>query len=301
MNTKAQYRLEPHEQFGFLQIKPVPSAEEIARFYAEEFYSGQYRYFNNSAREVQEADQAFHDGHRADVCARIESLRGHPIAGATVLDIGCGWGLTLKYLQARGARCAGFDPAPEAVDYVRSCGIECVQGGMDRMNVFGDRRFDVVMLMNVLEHLADPVQVLRQIHGQLLAPGGVLVIEVPNEFNSFQLAAQEVYGLDSWWVAPPAHLNYFNPATLRRLVEGSSMRVAHEEASFPMEMFLLMGQNYVGTRELGRSCHESRMAFEANLRRTGHSDALSAFYQALAAAGLGRQVIAYAMPAAAAA
>jgi hypothetical protein len=77
--------------------------------------------------------------------------------------------------------------------------------------------------------------------------------------------------------------------------------VAHEEASFPMEMFLLMGQNYVGTRELGRTCHESRMAFEANLRRTGHSDALSAFYQALAAAGLGRQVIAYAMPAAAAA
>ena len=250
-----------------------------------------------SRREVQEADQAFHDGHRADVCARVEELRGRPIAGASVLDIGCGWGLTLKYLQARGASCAGFDPAPEAVDYVRSCGIECATGGMDRMDVFGDRSFDVVRLMNVLEHLADPVQVLQQIRGRLLAPGGVLVIEVPNEFNAFQLAAQQLYGLDQWWVAPPAHLNYFSPATLRRLVEGSAMRVAHEEASFPMELFLLMGQNYVGTQEIGRACHQSRMAFEANLRQTGHADALSSFYQALAAAGLGRQVIAYAMDA----
>jgi 2-polyprenyl-3-methyl-5-hydroxy-6-metoxy-1,4-benzoquinol methylase len=298
MNAKTPYRLEPHEQFGFLQIKPVPSAEDIARFYSEEFYSGEYRYFNNSAREVQEADQAFHDGHRSDICATIERLRGRPVAGTTVLDIGCGWGLTLKYLKARGAQCSGFDPAPEAVDFVRSCGIECVQGGMDRMDVFGERRFDVVMLMNVLEHLADPVQVLQQIKSRLLAPGGMLVIEVPNEFNAFQLAAQEVYGLDQWWVAPPAHLNYFNPETLRRVIEGCAMQVAHQEASFPMELFLLMGQNYVGARELGRACHQSRMAFEANLRSTGHAGALSAFYQALAAAGLGRQVIVYAVPAA---
>jgi len=295
MTRKDQYRLEPHERFGFLPIRPTPSAQEIERFYAEEFYSGQYRYFNNSAREVQEADQSFHDGHRADICARVERLLGRSVAGVAALDIGCGWGLTLKYLKARGAICAGFDPAPEAVEHVRSCGIECVQGGINRIDVFGERRFDLVLLMNVLEHLADPVQVIDRMRAQVLAPGGVLVVEVPNEFNAFQLAAQRLYGLEQWWVAPPAHLNYFDPETLRRLLEGCGLRVAYQEASFPMELFLLMGQNYVGAHDIGRTCHELRMAFEANLRATGHAGAISAFYQALAAAGLGRQVIAYAV------
>ncbi|MDT7516803.1 class I SAM-dependent methyltransferase [Rhodoferax mekongensis] len=212
-----------------------------------------------------------------------------------MLDIGCGWGQTMKYLATKGARCSGFDPAPEAVAYVQSIGIECVRAGMEKMDVFEGRRFDVVLLMNVLEHLSDPVQVIEGIHNTVLAKGGMLVVEVPNEFNAFQVAAQELHGLAQWWVAPPAHLNYFSASSLTALLRGSGFEVQHAEASFPMELFLLMGENYVSDRQLGRYCHERRMAFEMNMRKQGRGEALRSFYQAMAQVDLGRQVIAYAL------
>lgn len=162
------------------------------------------------------------------------------------------------------------------------------------MDVFTGRQFDVVMLMNVLEHLSDPIMVINDIRQNVLKDGGLLIVEVPNEFNSFQMAGKELHNLPEWWVAPPAHLNYFSPSTLKRLLSASGFTVSHLSSSFPIEMFLLMGENYVGNRELGRHCHERRMAFEMNLRRHGHTDVLNNFYQALADLDLGRQVIAYA-------
>ena len=48
MNKKLDYELVPHPQYGFLQVSPTPSDEEITQFYANEFYSGDYKNFNNS-------------------------------------------------------------------------------------------------------------------------------------------------------------------------------------------------------------------------------------------------------------
>ena len=194
----------------------------------------------------------------------------------------------------KGARCSGFDPAPEAVAYAQSQGLECVRAGMENMDVFQGRQFDVVLMMNVLEHLADPLGVVNEIVDTILADGGVFVVEVPNDFNAFQMAAQQLHRLPEWWVAPPAHLNYFNADSLAAVLRSANLSVSHMEASFPMEMFMLMGENYVGNGPLGRLCHERRMAFETNLRQLGKGDLLSAFYQSLAGLNLGRQVIAYA-------
>lgn len=283
-------RLEPHAEFGFLQVTPTPSAEEITRFYAEEFYSTQYGAFNNSTLEVQLRDATWHEAHWRDLGAAIVAASGRPLAGQRVLDVGCGWGLALATLRDAGAQCAGFDPAPEAVEYARGRGLDVRCAGMDTMDVFGGTRFDAVMLLNVLEHLADPVAVLREIRDRVLVPGGVLLVEVPNEFNGFQTAGRDLHGLHDWWVAPPGHLNYFTAATLRRLFEGTGYRVAHCEAAFPLEMFLLFGDRYVGDPVLGREVHEKRMAFETNLRALGREDVLHRFYAALAQADLGRQV-----------
>lgn len=289
-----RYSVEAHPQFGFFQVQPTPSPEEITRFYAEEFYSAKYQAFNNSALEVQEADREFHDLHRQDIVDTVERLSGRSLAGQRILDVGCGWGQAMLYFAAKGADCFGFDPAPEAVDYVRSRGLQCVRAGMDRMDVFGDQRFDVVTLMNVLEHLADPVSVMNEIRSKVLSPTGILVIEVPNDFNALQMAGQKLHGLHPWWVAPPAHLNYFSASSLSRTLEGTGYTVRHVESSFPIEMFLLMGSNYVADSTRGRAHHESRMAFEMNLRAMGMADKLHELYAALARLDLGRQAIAYA-------
>lgn len=292
--SKGAYRLEPHPEFGFLQIKPTPSLEDILRYYADEFYSSDYPKLNDSAIEIQLRDKEFYDGQRSDLCANVAELAGRPVSGMEVLDIGCGWGQALLYFQTQGVAGYGFDPVPEAVAYAQKLGLRVVQAGMESMDVFHGRRFDVVTLLNVLEHVAEPVAVVREIKERVLKPDGILVIDVPNEFNAFQLCAQKVHALDPWWIAPPAHLNYFSGTTLKALLAGIGYRVERMEASFPMEMFLLFGHNYVGDGALGRQCHERRMAFERNLRRHGGEKTLREFYRALAELNLGRQIVAYA-------
>ncbi|MHB8634077.1 MAG: class I SAM-dependent methyltransferase [Thermoplasmatota archaeon] len=288
------YELRVNAHFGFRQIYPTPSQEEIARYYAQEFYSSAYQKCNDSSLEVQVADAPFYGGHYGDIVAGIEEVLGRQSKGLSVLDIGCGWGQALLRFRESGMNAHGFDPAPEAVAFTRSKGLDVVEAGMVRMKVF-DRKFDVVTLLNVLEHLADPVSVLREIRDEVLSPGGVLVVEVPNEFNAWQLAGRDTHHLNDWWVAPPAHLNYFDTKTIRSILEGAGYQVPILEGSFPMEMFLLFGRNYVGEPMLGKSSHKERVAFEANLRAAGRERDLRQFYRALAAIGLGRQVTAFAV------
>jgi len=295
MTIKTQYRLEKHPEFDFLQIKPTPSPEEISKFYADEFYSSDYKRFNDSALEVQIQDKEFYRGHCSDMCQAFSETLGKPLTGLDILDVGCGWGQALLFFNEAGMTCYGFDPAPEAVVYAQRQKLNVVEAGMASMRVFGKKKFDVVTLLNVLEHLADPVSVVEEIRMHVLKPGGMLAIDVPNEFNEFQLCAKELHHLDEWWVAPPAHLNYFNTDSLRKLLEGTGYRVQLLESSFPMELFLLFGENYVADPTLGRSCHERRMAFELNLRKLGRQRTLRRFYQSLAQQNLGRQVVAYAV------
>lgn len=294
MSAKSDYTLQPHEKYGFLQIKPTPTAEEINRFYASEFYSGDYKNFNNSSLEVQQADQEFWQGTWNDQARVIETLLARPINGLEILDVGCGWAQALLHFKTLGADCYGFDPAIEAVEYGVRQGLNLKHCGVESMDVFGGKQFDVVMLNNVLEHLAEPVAVLSQIRRQVLKPGGVLIVTVPNEFNKFQTAAQRLHNLEPWWVTPPAHLNYFSRTTLEAVLEGCGFATQQAMASFPLELFMLMGDNYVSDRELGRACHAKRVQFELNLRQLGEVETITQFYQALAQANLGRQITCYA-------
>ena len=62
------------------------------------------------------------------------------------------------------------------------------------------------------------------------------------------------------------------------------------ESSFPLEMFLLFGENYVKDGKLGAQCHKKRVLFEENLRKHGKTQTLKNFYRALADLNLGRQI-----------
>jgi len=139
-----------HPEYGFFQVKPTPSPEEISAYYAEEFYSGDYKQLNDSSLEVQVRDQDFYDAQREAVLRDIEVVSGRSTAGQSLLDVGCGWGQALLYFREPGLDCAGFDPAPEAVDYARGRGLEVVHAGIEQLDVFAPRRFDVVTLFNVL-------------------------------------------------------------------------------------------------------------------------------------------------------
>jgi hypothetical protein len=70
--------------------------------------------------------------------------------------------------------------------------------------------------------------------------------------------------------------------------------VENKEAAFLIEMFLLMGDNYIDNDALGRECHGKRKMREINLGYAGMNDIIRKFYQSFADAGMGREVVLFA-------
>lgn len=285
----SEYKLAKHPEYGYLRVEPTPTKEEIAKFYADEFYASEpVGQVNDSSLEIQNRDREFYTAWREDLAAWIENtIKKDTIA---IYDFGCGWCETLNFFKNKGYECYGIDTAPGAIEHGKTLGLNVEISDLEDINPF-HRKFDVVLMQNVLEHLAKPEDTIKKLHSEVLEDCGLLIIDVPNEFNDFQVAGKELHNLDEWWVAPPAHLNYFTVDSLRQLLEQCEYKVLDEVASFPLEMFLLMDDCYVGNPELGRQCHEKRMAFEKNLTAMAGREKLHGFYRALAQLNLGRQIL----------
>lgn len=294
--NKPSYRIAADPTYGFLRVDPTPSAEEVEKYYLNEFYTGEYKTFNDSELKVQQEQKDFFRLRYQLIHDQCEAFLG-PLAGKTLLDFGCGYCQALLYFRERGLDVHGLEPSKEGAEYGASQGIPVVRAGIENMPRDLGQRFDVVTLLNVLEHLREPARALTEIRERYLKSGGVLAIDVPNEYNDFQTTANKMHNLNEWWVHAPVHLNYFSPSSLRKLLESCGYRVIGAEASFPLEMFLLWNDVYVGNGTLGSEVHKKRMAFELNLVRNGKLDKLKKFYAALADLELGRQVTMYATPA----
>ena len=206
-----------------------------------------------------------------------------------ILDAGSGPGFFLLHGKQRGWQVLGIEPSAQAAAHSRELGLEIVEDFLTDETVNELGTFDVVHMSEVLEHIPDP-RGMMQLARRLLTPGGLICVAVPNDYNPFQYALRTVCGYQPWWVAPPHHINYFDFESLSRLLSSRGFGVLLREATFPIDMFLLMGDNYVGNDVLGRQCHGKRMMLEQNLAEAGMTNLKRRLYQAFASTGVGREV-----------
>jgi len=125
-----------------------------------------------------------------DIQVDLENRKGtsHAIlvemvgANKRVLDVGCDTGYLGEALGAFGNQTSGFEVNEVAAAGARERLVRVEVGDLettDLVSLFGEAGFDVVIFGDVLEHLRDPLQVLRQAR-RLLAPGGSALISTPN-------------------------------------------------------------------------------------------------------------------------
>lgn len=112
-------------------------------------------------------------------------------SGDRVLDAACGLGYGARVIQhnTRASQVVGVDGSEYAVDYARKSfsdgqrRIEYRVGMLpEALSSFEDGSFDVITSFETLEHVPDPVAVLREFH-RLLAPGGRMLVSVPNDWS----------------------------------------------------------------------------------------------------------------------
>ncbi|MEJ0044291.1 MAG: hypothetical protein WDM81_19650 [Rhizomicrobium sp.] len=78
---------------------------------------------------------------------------------------------------------------------------------------------------------------------------------------------------------------------MANLLERLGFDIAEKTTSFPMEAFLLMGDNYRADPALGRACHNKRKKFDLALDAAGLKETRRSLYRALAEAGIGREAV----------
>ena len=272
------------ELCGFCHVLPLPEPAELEA--ARRRANARQDPLNFPAQN--DADRAWQQLAENDRLESFERLLGPQ--RRRLLDVGSGTGSFLKTAKARGWRVFGIESSRQAGAQARKAGVEVAEGFFDGETAAGLGRFDAVHLNHLLECVPDPTNIAL-LARDLLDPGGVLCLCAPNDFSAFQIAGRAALGAGEWWIAPPHHLNYFDFESAANLLERLGFQIAERTTSFPMEAFLLMGEDYTKDRALGRACHNKRKRFDLALEAAGFGATRRAFYRALAEAGMGREAI----------
>lgn len=208
--VKEGLRIVRCRQCGLAYVNPRLPQAEIAQQYDASYYTaGSYAdYLSERA------------GYERTFELRLAQIERLTHGAGRILDVGCAFGFFLSAAEKRGWEAYGIDLSPVGCRYAtEQLGLRATCTTLDRAG-FPPGFFDVVIMNDTFEHLADPTHDLRQVW-QALRPGGFLFLVTQDSGRRL------VRLLGRRWAQykPREHLYYFTARTLRRMLEKTGFRV----------------------------------------------------------------------------
>ena len=170
---------------------------------------------------------------RVSFLQKLRLIKRYKPEGNNILEIGCGQGDFLSKLPSYFKK-YGVEINESACQHIRECHKDITiynkklgDGGFDG----GGRRYDLIVMWQVFEHIDNPGDFLKDITG-LLAKDGVIILEIPNRNSiGFKVAKKFWFHLDT-----PRHLFHYSYQSLNRLLEKYSFKIVGYKAS-PIDYF----------------------------------------------------------------
>lgn len=181
---------------GFVFSRNIPSWDEISEYYADDYELTSY-ISPITVKRYHELLDTFESERKTN----------------KILDIGAGYGFFLEIAKERGWEVFGTEITQNAVEICRSKGIQMFEGPLHQIN-FDNLQFDVVVSIEVLEHINTPKEFVGKIN-DLLRPGGLFYLSTPN----FDAALRYYLGNKYDVIEYPNHLCYYTKKTLALLME----------------------------------------------------------------------------------
>ncbi len=174
-----------------------------------------------------------------------------------VLDIGAGEGFFAAELAGSGNRIVGIDNRlmpTESARFEQYFTADLEQGIAPVVRQLDGKLFDRVLLLDVLEHLRNPEQILRQSH-EVLKSDGLLIVSLPNIANIYVrlMLLLGRFDYSERGIMDKTHLRFFTRKTARRMIESNGYSILEEqETVVPVELVLGWSPNNILMKVLNR-------------------------------------------------
>jgi len=202
-------------------VNPILDSKILAKFYQDPKSRGKYLSFLNSGTDsMARVKQIFLP--RCEKIAKAINKKGEILTDIKLLDIGCASGDFLSSFNSNNSPILyGIEVSHELAAVAQDKLPKAVIVNQPFENCeFDEDFFDIVTAWEVLEHILNPYQFLREVR-RILKPGGFLFVTVPNmQGFDVQILWDINFAFD-----PPAHLNYFRKSTIHLLFERAGLIV----------------------------------------------------------------------------
>ena len=218
-DAPGEWALRECSECGLVSLDPRPAPEQLPSFY-ESYYTHATAPTVTRAKRLLKRVQSLTRFGRETL--RAQSMFLDDVATGSVLDVGCGDGSALAFMQQRGWEVAGVEPDATAAAIASKRLNTHIHVGSIRDARFEAASFSAIHLGHVIEHLLDPADTLAECR-RVMRSNGRLVILTPNA----ESLGRKHFG--SAWLHwdPPRHIHIFNAKVLTALVEAAGFQVLH--------------------------------------------------------------------------
>lgn len=222
----------------FLLTNPRPYADEIAHFYQSEAYISH----TDKSRSLH--DFLYHKVKSFMLKKKTRLLKKHTSKrNAKIMDFGCGTGSFLQAAAKAGFQAEGFEPGEVANTIAKAKGLR-ILASPDELFVKQTKKYDLITLWHVLEHVHDFPGILHKFH-TLLVEKGILIIAVPMS-NSTDAKHYKEH-----WAAldVPRHLYHFTDTTLTKACQDAGFKLIRKHPmAFDSYYVSLLSEKHMGSR-----------------------------------------------------